>query len=257
MIKTPIRYYGGKQKILKHILPFLPDHKVYCEPFFGGGAVFFAKRPVRNEVINDRNPFVMNFYRIAQERFLDLQAKISSTLHSRHVYEQAVHMYHFPDFYGELDKAWAFWVVCHMCFLTIGDNFLYSKIKNAAAVTANKRAQFTSSIQRRLSRTTIECADALDMIRRFDSEHCFFYVDPPYMNACQGHYSGYTEAQYEQLLERLAQIQGKFLLSAYPDALLEKAAKKHKWTLRAFVMQKSASRSKNTRKVEILASNYA
>ena len=114
MIKTPIRYYGGKQKILKHILPFLPDHKVYCEPFFGGGAVFFAKRPVRNEVINDRNPFVMNFYRIAQERFLDLQAKISSTLHSRHVYEQAVHMYNFPDFYGELEKAWAFWVVCHM-----------------------------------------------------------------------------------------------------------------------------------------------
>ena len=107
MIKTPITYYGGKQKMLKHILPILPDHKVYCEPFFGGGAVFFAKRPVRNEVINDRNPFVMNFYRIAQERFLDLQAKISSTLHSRHVYEQAVHMYNFPDFYGELEKAWA------------------------------------------------------------------------------------------------------------------------------------------------------
>ena len=82
--------------------------------FFRRRRCLFAKRPVRNEVINDRNPFVMNFYRIAQERFLDLQAKISSTLHSRHVYEQAVHMYHFPDFYGELDKAWAFWVVCHM-----------------------------------------------------------------------------------------------------------------------------------------------
>ena len=147
-------------------------------------------------------------------------------------------------------------VVCNMCFLTIGDNFTYSKIKNAAAVTANKRAQFTSSIQRRLARATIECADALDVIRRFDSEHCFFYVDPPYINAFQGHYSGYTEAQYEQLLERLAQIQGKFLLSAYPDTLLEKAAKKHKWTLRAFDMHKSASR-KNQRKVEVLASNYA
>ncbi|HEU0226617.1 MAG TPA: DNA adenine methylase [Arachidicoccus soli] len=50
-MKTPISYYGGKQSMLKHILPLIPEHTVYVEPFFGGGAVFRAKEPKNVEVI--------------------------------------------------------------------------------------------------------------------------------------------------------------------------------------------------------------
>ena len=42
-MKTPISYYGGKQTLLKHILPLIPDHKLYTEAFCGGCAVLFAK----------------------------------------------------------------------------------------------------------------------------------------------------------------------------------------------------------------------
>ncbi|MBN8640696.1 MAG: DNA adenine methylase [Flavobacteriales bacterium] len=41
MTKTPISYYGGKQNMLKHILPLIPDHKIFTETYFGGGALFF------------------------------------------------------------------------------------------------------------------------------------------------------------------------------------------------------------------------
>jgi DNA adenine methylase len=54
-MKTPITYYGGKQTLLKYLLPLIPQHKMYCEPFFGGGAVFFAKPKSEVEVINDIN----------------------------------------------------------------------------------------------------------------------------------------------------------------------------------------------------------
>ncbi len=36
-------YYGGKTNMLKHIMPLFPPHETYIEPFFGGGAVFWAK----------------------------------------------------------------------------------------------------------------------------------------------------------------------------------------------------------------------
>lgn len=44
-LSTPISYYGGKQSMLPHILPLIPKHEIYVEPFFGGGAVFWAKEP--------------------------------------------------------------------------------------------------------------------------------------------------------------------------------------------------------------------
>ena len=39
-MRTPITYYGGKQTMLPHILPLIPNHEVYTEAFCGGAAVF-------------------------------------------------------------------------------------------------------------------------------------------------------------------------------------------------------------------------
>ena len=37
-MKTPITYYGGKQGMLKDILPLIPEHNTYTEAFAGGAA---------------------------------------------------------------------------------------------------------------------------------------------------------------------------------------------------------------------------
>lgn len=58
-MKTPITYYGGKQQMASTILAMIPSHKIYCEPFFGGGAVFFAKGASFLEVINDKNDLLV------------------------------------------------------------------------------------------------------------------------------------------------------------------------------------------------------
>jgi DNA adenine methylase len=67
--RTPISYYGGKQTMLPHILPLIPEHTIYTETFFGGGAVFLAKQSVKTEIINDFNANVYTFYKVLQNRF--------------------------------------------------------------------------------------------------------------------------------------------------------------------------------------------
>ena len=75
--------------MLRHIVPLLPSHHLYFEPFFGGFAVFFAKRPLRIEWINnDKDGFVVNFYRQVQSHFVALHGLLSETLHSRLAYTQ-------------------------------------------------------------------------------------------------------------------------------------------------------------------------
>jgi DNA adenine methylase len=91
--KTPITYYGGKQKMLPYILPLIPEHKIYIEPFFGGGAVFWAKEPAKIEFINDSNSEVINFYRVLKFRFPELKKEIEATLHSEFQQKQARQIY--------------------------------------------------------------------------------------------------------------------------------------------------------------------
>ncbi len=75
-IKTPISYYGGKQMMVKSILPLIPEHEIYTEAFFGGGAVYWAKDPSKCEVINDVNMNIVNFYEVLKHSYFELRKKV-------------------------------------------------------------------------------------------------------------------------------------------------------------------------------------
>jgi DNA adenine methylase len=67
MTKPVLKWAGGKTQILHEITPRLPsEYNHYHEPFFGGGAVFFALQPP-NGTINDLNSRLMNFYRVIRD----------------------------------------------------------------------------------------------------------------------------------------------------------------------------------------------
>jgi len=57
-----LKWAGGKSQLLGELLPRVPDkYGRYIEPFFGGGALFFALRP-EQAVIADSNPELVNLY---------------------------------------------------------------------------------------------------------------------------------------------------------------------------------------------------
>src|SRR5579884_1676173 len=59
-----IKWAGGKEQELKHILPLIPaSFRHYYEPFVGGGAVYFSIQASR-KFINDRSPELYNLYMV-------------------------------------------------------------------------------------------------------------------------------------------------------------------------------------------------
>lgn len=259
-MKTPVTYYGGKQTLAPLIVSLIPEHILYAEPFTGGGAVFFHKPPSKVEVLNDTNGELMNFYKVTRDQFKPLQKMIQRTLHCRNAFRQAEVIYHNPDLFDEVRRAWAVWVICAQSFSSRMDGpFGYDKTQNTTSKRiANKRINFTEEYAKRMELIQIECADALYIIKSRDHEQAFFYCDPPYVGTACGHYKGYTEADYEALLELLSRIKGKFLLSSYPTKILSQYAKKYKWPsmkreLFVTVNMKSGNAKK---KIEVLTANY-
>lgn len=73
---------------------------------------------------------------------------------------------------------------------------------------------------------TIEQDDALKVIERYDTPDTFHFIDPPYVGRNMGHYAGmFNEENLYDLLELLTGIQGKFMLTMYPDSLISNMRK--------------------------------
>ena len=67
-MKAILKYPGAKWRIADWVISHFPPHKVYLEPFFGSGAVFFKKDPVYIETVNDINGEIVNLFRVCRER---------------------------------------------------------------------------------------------------------------------------------------------------------------------------------------------
>lgn len=261
MPKTPISYYGGKQNMLRHILPNIPEHRIYTEAFFGGGAVFFAKEPAESEIINDLNAQVMNFYYVCKTDFEKLKNKVEATVFARSTYSVAMAMYKVPHLFNQIQQAWAFYVATNMGFGCRIGSWGMDKYGKRVKAFINKKMNFDESIPKRLERTQIETGNAIQVIKQYDTSDTFHYIDPPYIETNMGHYQGYSISEYKELLNNLTEIKGRFLLSGFPNDILDEFIHKNGWFVLGYNQPKTASKAtlgkpRLARKTEVLVANY-
>jgi DNA adenine methylase len=79
-----LKWAGGKSQLLAQFDPFFPASiSEYCEPFIGGGAVFFhlkARFPQVKAIIRDNNPELINCYIAVRDHVERLAASLDEHL---------------------------------------------------------------------------------------------------------------------------------------------------------------------------------
>lgn len=225
---SPIRWYGGKGNLAARLLPLIPESRVYCEPYFGAGSIFWRKRPSPVEVVNDLDGNLINMMRAIQDprRFRRLRLRLAATLYSRSEFCEALRILaEDPD----LDaRAWAFYVSMNQGFSgvaeTVGNWGRVFGSRRGMAETASKwwtRFDALPAWHKRIARAQIDNRDALDVIRYWDSSETTFYIDPPYMagTRASGSRSVYAhecgDDHHENLVALLLTLYGRVVLSGY------------------------------------------
>ena len=102
---------------------------------------------------------------------------------------------------------------------------------------------------------------AVKLIRRDDEPTTFFYLDPPYAHetrATTGEYQHEMTAEdHRELLDTLAGLRGKFILSGYDCPLYQEFVAKCGWKVRREELPNNAAGGKVKRRMtELLIYNY-
>lgn len=217
-----LKYPGGKWRIADWIISYFPEHKVYCEPFFGSGAVFFNKQPCYIETINDMNGDIVNLFRVCRDYPEELAKAINLTPFAR---DEFISCNTPSD--NPIEQARRTMVRYHQSFGI--SNSSKNSWRNVQTYGGPRCATMWNCLPdtimnccERLKNAQIENTDALTLIERYDNENILIYLDPPYLQSLRKRNMYKCEMSDEQHIEMLRLIKkskSKIILSGYDNDL--------------------------------------
>ena len=198
--KPILKWAGGKTQLLEHLLPKIPkEYNNYIEPFFGGGALFFALKP-NNSIIADSNPELINLYRVIAKDVNSLISELKNLKNEK------------DFFYDMRKKEFSELSEIEAAARTI---FLNKTAFNGL-YRVNKKGQFNVpfgyyknpkildedqllAASKLLKKTKILLGDFKDVLCENAKKGDFIFLDPPYLPVSKfSDFKRYTKEQFHE-----------------------------------------------------------
>lgn len=247
-----IPWLGGKRKLAKHILPHFPEHRCYVEPFCGAAALYFLKKPVKTEVLNDINGELVNLYRVLQHHLEEFIRQSKWALVSRQMYQwlQATPI----DTLTDIQRAARFYYLQKLSF---GGKAIHQTFGTVTTGTPRlnllRMEEELSLAHLRLSQTVIEHLDWHKCIERYDRPHTLFYC-APLDSQTQGYGVEFDLAQYQKLAALAKTIQGKMIVSVNDIVQMREIFKG--WRLKSVDVSYSLNVKRQSKRKELILMNF-
>lgn len=223
-----LRWPGAKWSIADKIVRIIPKHKIYLEPFFGSGAVFFNKSICNTEILNDLDGEVVNLFKCIRDYPEELAKAVYFTPYSREEYEQSFNR----RSKSHVERARKFLVRANMArgagqYSSVGWRHVgpIDGVKKFQRVVRewNRLPERIIYAANRLKDAEIENTDALELIKKYNHEDCLIYADPPYLLSTRKHryynVEMTEENEHKKLLDVLLKHKGPVMISGYDSEL--------------------------------------
>lgn len=232
-MKRPVlRYFGGKFKLASWIESHFAAHDVYVEPFGGGASVLMAKDRAQIEIYNDLDSEIVNVFRVLRDRPDELGGLLRLTPYAEAEYAAA-----YEPAEDTVERARRTIV---RSFQGLGADSIHRKSgfrkyphrrigRHSQTICAHEWRTYPDHIETfagRLRGVQIECGDAIELMRRYDTPKTLHYVDPPYVMSARktaekryGHEM--NDDDHRALASALKGLSGMVVLSGYRSQLYD------------------------------------
>jgi DNA adenine methylase len=210
-VRGPLSYIGGKNRLAKVIIPRIPNHTSYVEPFAGGAQILFHKPPSKTEVLNDLDGELVNFYRVCQSHYEELVRYMRYMVVSRAWFKwlEAVP----PNTLTDIQRAARFFYLQKNAYGGRVTRKAYAiHVASGPGFNPETLEKHLAETHERLARVQIENLPYDKILKLYDRPDTFFYLDPPYYDI-RLYRHNLEHDDFEKLAENLKAIKGKFLLS--------------------------------------------
>jgi|SRR3989344_1040472 len=235
MVKSLLRYPGGKFKAIKFIKPFWEKilHDEYREPFVGGGSVFIAKPPVKYNWINDIDKDLIAFYKIISNK--DSREKLIVELLSLKITKELYDALHKSEPKTDFEKAKRYYVINRCSFSGI---IKWNSFIGDVRYNIERAQHLMREVGHKLNNYQVTSQDFIDVIRaKPRGKQVFIFLDPPYAESRQiaAYNHHFEEKDHIRLAKELRNTNYKFLLTYDDCEFIRKLygwahQYKHTWT---------------------------
>jgi DNA adenine methylase len=226
MIKSPLRYPGGKSRAINQIKPLIPEEfEEYREPFIGGGSFFIHLKQTFPEVkfwINDINPELYFFWKHAQvdsEKLAHEVLKIKkNNSNGRDLFNKLVTVDALK--LNELERAVRFFVLNRITFSGLVEAGGYSQqaFEGRFTQSAIERLAQLGEILQGVKVTNLDYRKLL----MNGEKNVFTFLDPPYFAATKSKLYGkngilHTDFSHDEFAQTMKTCKHSWLIT-YDDS---------------------------------------
>ncbi len=241
-----LRRLGNKSAIAKDIQKYFPPHKIYIEPFFGAGGMFFNKPKVKYNIVNDLDSDVFNLFQVVMNQ----KEELEKAFYMMPIHSDLLEYWKKNQESEPIKKALRFLFLSNLTLFGGGD-----AIRTG---TENPKTPFFDNIDIVFNKLYNVQFLNCDFKRLFvearinDVNDGFIYCDPPYLETNDNYSHSFTETDSHDLFNSLQETKCKFAMSEFDHAFILDQAKQRGLNVHIIGERQNLK----NRRTEILVTNY-
>ncbi len=266
-LKSCINWYGGKYYLSNSIISIFPTHNQYVEVFGGAGHILVKKKLVKENIYNDKNEGLTNFFNILKS---PSKANILKNMLELTPYHECewTNCKNWSLEVDKIERARMFYTFTMMSrsgnggwSYTLNTDYIRNGISASVSKWIGNIETNLISTSKKLRKIKIYNKDFRRIIPKYDLSNTLIYLDPPYIPDSRTYKNGYThEMSYKDHIDLLKLLlsnitSANIVLSGFDDA-------KHTYALleyngwKRYLIDEVVKSSVNINRMNHLAKEY-